>query len=296
MASGGASRPSGLCLPGKWLVVGSGDELAGARDEFLANIKANGRPSGGLDKEWLTADVDWPRLQWFPSLSFGDLKLARTEIQMTMTSNVFHMLAKATYPETVSWQPQPWRVPKHLASGALVSFTAAQDIAPFLKRDVLAGMSTDPFTQQYYCFAMSQMPFQNYMAWPVDNASNLLNKLKTEAPAMLGPALQQLNSGKIVWNDKQHQLDWVSGEAQPTAPYVEAREDGGQPYLLAGLFPLLRPKTNGPPSAFRPPREPQRCGLLRLGKHRAGESWKNGASLPKCSPFFRDRRRPTEVP
>ena len=60
----------------------------------------------------------------------------------------------------------------------LISFTAAQGVEPYLQLDdVFTKLATDPFTNQFFCWAKREMPFQSYMAWPVKDASNVLAKI-----------------------------------------------------------------------------------------------------------------------
>jgi hypothetical protein len=147
------------------------------------------------------------------------------------------MNAKVEYPEALAWSPQPWRPPLKIISDPLISFTAARDIAPFLTHDIFAGVSDDPFPQQFYCWAIANMPFQDFMAWPAAN-SNELNRLSTELPATFGPKIKEMENGTLRWIPKQKQIVWSSPMLRMTAPYLTATESDGQSYLLAGMFPL----------------------------------------------------------
>jgi len=235
---------------GNWTLLGRGADLDSVRDEYLAGIGGSGRPVAAMDSNCLEADVDWERLhQWLP-ISFGALKLARTQIELAAgTNRIFHMTAKATYPQAISWQSQPWKIPYNLVSDPLISFTAMQDISAFLNEDVFAGLPVDPFTQQFYCWAMGEMVFQSYAALPVADATNAMRELGATMPAMLNPKLTNLNASVLHWYPTRNQLSWTSPRLQVVAPDMKPARSQGQPFLLASMFPL-QGKTNAPKELF----------------------------------------------
>jgi len=184
-------------------------------------------------------------------VSFGGLKSARTKINLSASHNqVFRMTAQVTYPEPLSWNPQPWNVPLNLVSDPLISFTAARDLSPFLAEDPFSGISDDPFPNQFYCWAMNGLPFQSYMAWQTPNASNELRRLSTELPNALGQKLMALNDSSLRYLPKQNQIIWSSPLLKMTAPTLTAAGNNGQSYLVAELFPLQQKVTPPPAELF----------------------------------------------
>ena len=173
---------------GEWTLIGRGAGLQATRDDLLAKIEKQGRPAAALSENFLEADIDWPKLQQFLPISFGALKLAKTQISVKAGSDqIFHTTARVVYPENLNWNPQPWNIPLKLVSDPLISFTAARDISPFLGQDPFSGFSQDPFPSQYYCWSMAGMPLENYMAWPVANASNELRHLSLHSSRHFWP-------------------------------------------------------------------------------------------------------------
>ena len=240
-----------LLHAGDWLVVGRGTDLQAIRDDFLAQIQKQGRPAPALDGNFFEADVDWPRLQQWLPISFGELKPARAKIDLTATRDqIFRMTAHVTYPETISWNPQPWNPPLKLVTDPLISFTAARDLSPFLGEDVFSGISDDPFPQQFYCWAMAQMPFQSYMAWPVADATNEMRKLSKELPAAFGAKLKVLNDSTLHWDAKQNQIIWNSPWMRMIAPLLGPARSDSQPYLLGQLFPIGGKRISPPSELF----------------------------------------------
>jgi hypothetical protein len=231
-----------------WLVAGSGDALTQLRNEYLREIKDHGRPGAPLRENWLEADIDWPRLSpRLPELSLP-LKPARTKLNLAMRQENIRVAMQVIYPENIAWHGHPWRIPTNTIFDPLLSFTATEDIDPFLKpipqKFHTAGY---PFTDQFYVWALSEMPFQTYTAWPVHDASNVVERLGKEAPDLLNPVLQTLNSSKISWLEKPKQLVWVGNPMLGPNLGVAPAEHGE--FLLAGLFPLTTEKTK-PPEAL----------------------------------------------
>ena len=228
-----------------WVVAGRGEDLAGVRAAYLQNIKRDNRPAPAARETWLSADVDWPLLASWAPLSRCPFKLARTIVDVTAESGRFHATARVFYPQAVSWQSQPWRIPKELVGGPLSSFMAARDPAPYLRLDEsLLRLNGNPLTNQLYGWALREMALQSYAAWPVADATNTLRKLGPEAPPVLNPILEARGHTRLVWTPK---TDWISWIGIPlTAPTVEPVRDASGDFLMAKLFPLQ--KKHDPPS------------------------------------------------
>ncbi|HTA30021.1 MAG TPA: hypothetical protein VK731_06030 [Candidatus Cybelea sp.] len=220
-----------------WIVAGRGEELVGVRSEYLQNIKQDDRPGPVMNDSWLSAEVDWPMLATWAPLAKCPLQLARTIIDVTASGGRMHATAYVSYPQAMPWQPQPWRIPKGLVNSPLSSFTASRDLAAFLKPDeTLNRLSSHPFTNQLFCWALRAMPLQSYAAWPATDATNTLRKLGAAAPAILNPILAARNHTQLAWTPKDNRLSWL--RLQLTAPTLEAAHDPSGNFLLAKLFGL----------------------------------------------------------
>lgn len=235
-----------------WILVGRGNGLESQRNGFLAEIQKQGRPVAPLDGKCLEADVDWPRLKHWLPLSFGPLKLARTKIELTATPDqILRLTAQVTYPQPIDWHPQPWNPPTKLVFDPVISFTALQDVAAFMERDPFAGLSGDPLPGQLYCWAMAEMPFQSYMAWPVSESTNLLQRMQTNLPPTLDPVLKDLNDGELLWSAQRNQITWRSPMLRFVFPTLNATCSDSQPFLEAEMFPApTKRHTNAPAVLF----------------------------------------------
>ena len=156
-----------------WLIAGRGDELLPLQVEYLQQVKQQGRPAPALKDNWLEADLDWARLAaWLPDWSHL-LKSCSIKISIKTQTNHLLTTARVIYPEVIPWESTPWQIPTELVRSPLVSFIAAQNIAAFLNLNpVFSQVGSSPFTNQFYVWALGEMPLQNYMAWPVADATN----------------------------------------------------------------------------------------------------------------------------
>jgi hypothetical protein len=228
-----------------WMLAGSGEGLARLRADYLQQISQHGRPGPALKENWLEADIDWPRLDRWRADFPLPLKPARTKINLTTRKEKLRVEADVIYPEKIAWQGQPWRVPTELVFDPLISFSAGNDVAPFLNpMPPLEHLEANPLTNQFCVWALGEMVLETYAAWPVNDASNALKRLITEAPAALDPALQKFDGSQVLWLAKQRLLVW--SKRQLINPYVEvAPKEQGQ-YLLGGLFPWAHETTLAP--------------------------------------------------
>jgi hypothetical protein len=219
-----------------WMLVGKGGDLASVRSGYLQQIQKTGRPAPLPGVNFFEADVDWPQLAaWIP-MSSCPLKLGRTQVALRAEKGSLHMTSKVTYGQPIVWHSQPWRTPTAMVGQPLISFATGQDVEPFLKSDeTLSHLCTNPLSDQFFFWAMGQMPFQSYMAWPVNNPSNVMKELSTQALAALNPKLMALNGTQLRWNPGQAQIVWT--KVSLTSPIVEPAPANEGQFLIAGLFP-----------------------------------------------------------
>jgi hypothetical protein len=226
-----------------WLVAGRGSEFLPLRVEYLQQVKRQGRPVPPLKDNWLEADLDWARLAaWLPDWS-RLLKPARIKIGIATETNNLRLTARVIYPDAIPWKSGLWQPPTELAQGTIISFTAGQDIAAFLNLSpAFSRLDGNPLTNQFYAWALDQLPFLTYMAWLAADATNTLQKLATEAVDAFSPELKQFNGTELVWRENRGKL--VLSNLRVILPSLEAVQDKDGEFLLISFFP--RPPMNQP--------------------------------------------------
>jgi hypothetical protein len=215
-----------------WLLVGRGDDFAPAQMEYLNQIKAQGRPVPALEHNWLEADLASTRLGgWFRLLQPAHIRMT-----VAPSEDNLQIGARILTAEAVPWKTDPWQIPKDLMRGHIISFTAGQNVAAFLKMNpALSHLAGNPLTNQFYCWALDQMPLLNYMAWPEANASNALATLSTEAPAALNPELKRFNGTELVWLPHGNAL--MLRNIRLFVPILQAVQGADGQFLLLSSFP-----------------------------------------------------------
>jgi hypothetical protein len=216
-----------------WLLVGCDADFTALEAEYLSQIKAHGRPAPALTDNWLEADLDSTQLGgWFRLLK-------PAHIRMTVATNDFELQihARVLEAEDIPWKFAPWQIPRELMRNRTISFTAGQDVATFLKLSPpYDGLPGNPLTNQFYFWALDQMPLLNFMAWPVANASNVLKELSTVAPSALNPFLKTFNGSELVWRADQGKLILLN--INLFAPVLQAEQSDGGQFLMLSSFPL----------------------------------------------------------
>jgi hypothetical protein len=226
-----------------WLVAGRGNEFLPLQVEYLQQVKRQGRPVPPLKDHWLEADVDCARLAaWLPDWS-QLLKPAHIKISVAGENDNLRMTARVIYPDAIPWKSGSWQMPTELAQGSIISFTAGQNVAAFLNLSpAFSRLDGNPLTNQFYAWALEQLPFLTYMAWPAVNATNVLEKLSIEASDAFSPELQQFNGTKLLWLADRRKL--VLSNLRVILPSLQAVQDQDGEFLLLSLFP--------PPPANQP--------------------------------------------
>ncbi len=229
---------------GKWTFVFIAGEHSEEQSDFIKRIEK--KSTSGTN--WLEADVDWPRLHpWLP-LNFSPFKTARTEMKIASRGGEdLRTTIRATYPEKIDWKSAPWKIPTHVIRDPLISFTAAQNPAPFFKPSFsLLQLKPNPLTNQLYFWALSQMPFLSYVALPVSNATNISKIYAPQLAAAFNETLRQRDGGTLEVASNRVDLFWKG--LPIIVPFLSpAKPTNGQELLLGGIFPVV-PSTNNPPA------------------------------------------------
>ena len=233
-----------------WVVIGRGKGLQLVSADYLQQIQKSGRPSPALKEAWVQGDINWPRLATWVSLASSPFKLAQTDFQVTAAGGRFRVTGTIAYPEAVPWSATPWRFPKDLVREPLMSFTAARDLAPFLKPDAALPRIFPPaFDNQFCCWSERELAFQTYAAWPVPDGAGALKKIQRSFLPDLNSLLTGPREPKINWAPKTSEIVWPkSSVLVPSISSVHQKEGD---YLLAKLFPLSESKQPAPASLWK---------------------------------------------
>ncbi len=206
----GASNSFWMVPAQDWMLVGNGERLASVRSDYLQQIQKTGRPAPALEINCFEADVDWPRLANWVSLSSFPLKLGRTQVAISTEYGNFRMTCQVTYPQAIEWQPHPMILPTNIVREPLTSFAMGQNVEPFLKSDeTLSRWGASPFSDQFYFWSMSEIAFESYVVWPDKDPTNTMMKLSTQATNELNPVLKKLDGTELTWKPKRKQLVWM---------------------------------------------------------------------------------------
>jgi hypothetical protein len=84
------------------------------------------------------------------------------------------------------------------------------------------------------------MPLLNYMAWPVSHASNALETLSAELPAILNPDLKRFNGTELIWHPEANRLVWHNMGL--FVPGLEVEQNKNGEFLLLSSFPRSKGK------------------------------------------------------
>ena len=215
-----------------WVVVDCGQDQLTLADNILGPFSQTKMATG--ESNWLTADLDWPRLgRLFPALArfdFPKLELQCLGRDGNLRLNGRFILARPL-PALESW-----RVPTNAIHQPFTSFTAVRGIGPWLMRQSWAQRyEIQPPPNQFFFWALPQIPFQTFAAAPVPDANAALAQLdaklspgfnnKSPNPS-LPPMAMELTNNEITW----HGIPFF-------APFVQTLHEPAGEFLYGGFFP-----------------------------------------------------------
>jgi hypothetical protein len=228
---------------GDWVVFGWGQDKLLLNDELVRRVLAEKRPAPAEKNNWLTADLDWPRLaRWFPSLSAVDLP--ETRWQAVGRDGNLHLDGRLIFPQPLAMTLEKWRMPTNTIHQPFISFTAARGIAPWLEKQNWAQpYEVSPGPNQVFIWAMAQMPLQTFAAVPVPDARKALTQFEQKMSAntnwqshLMMTLTMEVTNNRISWLG----LPFI-------VPSLEALHEPFGDFLVAGVFP------NGPKTRPLPP-------------------------------------------
>jgi hypothetical protein len=221
---------------GDWVVFGLGQDKLPLNDELVRRVLAEKRPAPAEKNNWLTADLDWPRLaRWLPSLSAVDLPEMRW--QAVGRDGNLHLDGRLIFPQPLAMTLEKWRMPTNTIHQPFVSFTAARGIAPWLEKQNWAQpYKISPVPNQMFVWAMAQMPLQTFAAVPVPDGKEALKELEQKMSANTNwQSHLMMRLTMVVTNNR---ISWIGMPF--IVPSLEALHEPSGDFLVAGFFP------NGP--------------------------------------------------
>ncbi len=229
---------------GDWVVIDCGQDKLSLREQILP--VPTKLPIA--DTNWLTADLNWPRLaQLFPKLQLFDFP----KIQMQVVGRDRNLRANG---RLILSQPLPprenWRIPTNTIHQPLMSFTAGRGIGSWLERQSWAQpYEIQPPPDQFFIWTLPQIPFQTFAAAPVPEATAALLRLHAKLSALPAtnsqnafatPMTMELTNGQISWDG----LPFV-------APFVQALHEPAGDFLFGGFFPNTPRSRAWPPALLQ---------------------------------------------
>ena len=228
---------------GGWLIFDSGSGGLKLGDRLAQEIS---KP----DAAWLSVDVNWPQLSaWYPQLKA--LGLPETQFQVTPASTNLLVTGKFFFPENLSLNLEPWRVPTNTVHQPFVSFTAARGISAWLKTQSWAQLYLPtPEPNQLFIWALPQVPYQTFAAVPSTDAASGLAQLYTRLQPVL--AAQKSSGDFFTPFTLVRTNNEISLRGTPfIAPYVRAVHEPDGQFLFAGVFPNTPRSKPLPPELFQ---------------------------------------------
>lgn len=229
---------------GDWLIVARGATVKAAEDNFTSQIRKSHRPVTALKDNILEANIDWPRLANLPAIAAFPFKPAVLQLKVAPKGDHLRTEIHAHYAQPIAWKSQSWHLPTETIRDPLVSFSAGQNVAAFMKPSRLAErIGENPFSNEFFLWANLTIPFETSALFPMKNAQRHVQSLGRELPAKFNDELKRNYEGQLKYLDKTNELVW---QGLPiVVPYVKSvREKAGE-FLLAGTF-VLTP--GGPPA------------------------------------------------
>jgi hypothetical protein len=229
---------------GDWVVLGCGQEELPLNDEIARRVRAEKRPTLAK-KDWLSADLDWPRLaRWFAPLQKFDLP--KTQLQAVGSGNNLRLNGKFIFTQPLDLPLEKWRMPTNTIHEPFDSFTATRGFAPWLEKQKWTQMfKIEPTPDQIFIWSLAQIPFQTFAAVPVPDTAKAIRRLGKKLSAVAGTNFDSAVFGlcQLTTNDSEIVLRGFPF----ISPFVQnVREPSGD-FLLAGLSP------NSPDSGPLPP-------------------------------------------
>jgi hypothetical protein len=225
---------------GGWVVIGCGQNELPLNKELFQSISAFGLSRNQDD--WLSVDANWPRLaQIFPALAGFDFP--KIQMQVVGRGGKLQMTGRLSLARPLP-PLEKWRPPADTIHQPLISFTAVRGIAPWLQKQGWAQpFLIQPPPDQFFVWALPQIPFQTFAAALVPEANAALAQLDRNLSTHTNWQGRLFAPLKITMTDGEISF----GNVPFISPFVQAMHGPAGDFLFGGFFP------NPPKSPPLPP-------------------------------------------
>ncbi|MBI4323772.1 MAG: hypothetical protein HY674_00750, partial [Chloroflexi bacterium] len=230
---------------GQWTVLAYGPERWPADYGVFPQMKSKGRPVPVAKDYFLEADADFAALaKGLPASPAKEWP--RTHLRLSAKGDNLRSEVRLRFAKKGNWPLEKWQIPTNTIRDPLVSFTAAQGLAPWLsQREVLKPLELNPAPNQFFAWAQAQSAFHLYGAVRVSDATNALERFAKAVLPKINTNLQQRAVGELVALTNQPGCFWRG--LPIIVPFVQPAPEPGSNFILGGLFPAPV-GTNPPPS------------------------------------------------
>jgi hypothetical protein len=230
---------------GKWVVVGFGSEQLPLANEALQTAAKTGAPTKAFATgALLECEADLPRITpGVPALA--GRRLPPTRFTVLGRSEFIRTEAQFQYSQPLNWKFEPWKIPTNIISEGIVSFTAAQGIAPVLKNiEGVTELGLKTLPSQICTWAVGGAQGHVFATIPVDDATNTIQRLAPTLPRFILKRFPNVR-GEFAWASNRAELIW---QGIPfIVPHLRPIKNQGNDYLFFGMMPRLQ--TSNPPPA-----------------------------------------------
>jgi hypothetical protein len=210
---------------------------------LLTSLRQGKRPVPASQEYWFKVDADLPR--WSQWLSLRKPDLPRVTYQVAGRKEYLRSQARLTFREPVVPRIEKWDVPMAILRDPLISFTAVQGLAPWLKKQpFIQELGLEKTPNQLYLWALSQTAFQLQAAVPLPDANLAFQRIGEKWVPRFNKTFEQYAVGQIRPLTNRVELMWRG--LPILVPYLNPVQQDGKGYIHAGIFPVNAP-TNPPP-------------------------------------------------
>ena len=156
---------------GDWVVIGCGDNELPLSEQWSEAGKISEN-----DGNWLSVDLDWPRLaQKFSA--FAKFDFPAIKMQFVGMNGNFQVNGKFELSQPLP-SLEEWQTPTNIIHRPLSSFTAVRGFAPWLEEQTWAKwLVLSPEPDQAFIWSLRDPGQETFLAVPVANATNALAQL-----------------------------------------------------------------------------------------------------------------------